>query len=76
MNYKYDKQYQTLQQFDLDGTLKASMQMPQSDIKKISKILQPIDVRVTSIEEVRQEFIDNFKENILRNVDFALKSDV
>ena len=33
--YKYDKEYQTLQQFDANGVLRSSMSMPQSDLNKL-----------------------------------------
>lgn len=55
-SYKYDKEYQTLQQFDANGLLRASMSMLQSDLNKLAQL--------------------NIKENILRNVDLELKSDV
>ena len=55
-NYKYDKEYQTLQQFDVNGVLRSSMSMPQSDLNELARL--------------------NIKENILRNVDLELKSDV
>jgi hypothetical protein len=54
--YKYDKEYQTLQQFDADGMLRSSMSMPQSDLNELARL--------------------NIKENILRNVDLELESDV
>lgn len=34
-HYKYDKEYQTLQQFDANGVLRSSMSMPQSDLQKL-----------------------------------------
>lgn len=34
-HYKYDKEYQTLQQFDANGVLRSSMSMPQSDLHKL-----------------------------------------
>lgn len=34
-HYKYDKEYQTLQQFDSNGVLRSSMSMPQSDLNKL-----------------------------------------
>lgn len=55
-SYKYDKEYQTLQQFDANGVLRSSMSMLQSDLNKLAQL--------------------NIKENILRNVDLELKSDV
>ena len=55
-NYKYDKEYQTLQQFDDKGMLRSSMFMPQSDLNQLARL--------------------NIKENILRNIDFAWKSEV
>lgn len=54
--YKYDKEYQTLQQFDANGVLRSSMSMPQSDLNELARL--------------------NIKENILRNVDLELKTDV
>jgi len=54
--YEYNKEYQTLQQFDADGMLRSSMSMPQSDLNELAVL--------------------NIKENILRNVDLELKSDV
>ncbi len=55
-HYKYDKEYQTLQQFDANGVLRSSMSMLQSDLNKLAQL--------------------NIKENILRNVDLEVKSDV
>lgn len=55
-NYKYDKEYQTLQQFDANGALRSSMSMPQSDLNELARL--------------------NIKENILRNVDLEVESDV
>lgn len=55
-SYKYNKEYQTLQQFDANGVLRSSMSMLQSDLNKLAQL--------------------NIKENILRNVDLELKSDV
>ena len=54
--YEYNKEYQTLQQFDADGMLRSSMSMPQSDLNELAVL--------------------NIKENILRNVDLELESDV
>lgn len=54
--YKYNKEYQTLQQFDAHGMLRSSMSMPQSDLNKLARL--------------------NIKENILRNVDTQVKTDV
>lgn len=54
--YEYNKEYQTLQQFDEDGVLRSSMSMPQSDLNELAVL--------------------NIKENILRNVDLELKTDV
>ena len=36
--YKYDKEYQTLQQFDQCGTLRSSMSMPQSDLNELARL--------------------------------------
>jgi hypothetical protein len=55
-HYKYDKEYQTLQQFDANGVLRSSMSMPKSDLNELARL--------------------NIKENILRNVDLELESDV
>lgn len=54
--YEYNKEYQTLQQFDAEGMLRSSMSMPQSDLNELARL--------------------NIKENILRNVDLELKTDV
>jgi hypothetical protein len=54
--YEYNKEYQTLQQFDANGVLRSSMSMPQSDLNELAVL--------------------NIKENILRNVDLELKTDV
>lgn len=54
--YEYNKEYQTLQQFDADGMLRSSMSMPQSDLNELAVL--------------------NIKENILRNVDLEVESDV
>lgn len=54
--YEYNKEYQTLQQFDADGMLRSSMSMPKSDLNLLAQL--------------------NIKENILRNVDLELKTDV
>lgn len=60
MNYKYEynKEYQTLQQFDANGMLRSSMSMPQSDLKKIHRIAY-MDYESTSLEQLRQEVLDN-----------------
>lgn len=55
-NYEYNKEYQTLQQFDANGVLRSSMSMPQSDLNELARL--------------------NIKENILRNIDLELKTDV
>jgi len=54
--YEYNKEYQTLQQYDEKGMLRSSMSMPQIDLNKLAQL--------------------NIKENILRNVDLELESDV
>jgi hypothetical protein len=36
--YKYDKEYQTLQQFDKYGILRSSMSMPQSDLNELARL--------------------------------------
>jgi hypothetical protein len=55
-HYKYNKEYQTLQQFDVNGVLRSSMSMPRSDLNKLATL--------------------NIRENIFRNVDLEVKSDV
>lgn len=37
-HYKYDKEYQTLQQFDANGVLRSSMSMPQSDLNELARL--------------------------------------
>ena len=50
-HYKYDKEYQTLQQFDINGVLRSSMSMPQVDLNKLASlnvkmnILRKVDVQ-------------------------------
>lgn len=50
--YKYNKEYQTLQQFDDCGILRSSMSMPQSDLNAlvvlncIENILHSLDTDV------------------------------
>lgn len=50
--YKYDKEYQTLQQFDEHGTLRSSMSMPQSDLNELARlnikenILRSVDTKL------------------------------
>lgn len=56
--YKYDKEYQTLQQFDENGMLRSSMSMPQSDLKKIHRIPY-MDCKNATLEQLRQEVLDN-----------------
>jgi hypothetical protein len=56
MNYKYEynKEYQTLQQFDANGVLRSSMSMPKSDLNLIAQlnikenILRSVDLEVKS----------------------------
>jgi hypothetical protein len=36
--YKYDKEYQTLQQFDANGVLRSSMSMPISDLSALARL--------------------------------------
>jgi hypothetical protein len=36
--YKYNKEYQTLQQFDANGVLRSSMSMPKSDLNLIAQL--------------------------------------
>lgn len=36
--YKYNKEYQTLQQFDKHGILRSSMSMPKSDLSLIAQL--------------------------------------
>ena len=51
-NYKYDKEYQTLQQFDANGVLRSSMSMPQSDLNELARlnikenILRSVDTKL------------------------------
>ncbi len=53
-NYKYNKDYQTLQQFDDKGVLRSSMSMPQSDLNELARlnikenILRSVDLEVKS----------------------------
>ncbi len=50
--YRYNKEYQTLQQFDEHGTLRSSMSMPQSDLHELSRlnirenILRVVDMKL------------------------------
>lgn len=50
--YEYNKEYQTLQQFDADGMLRSSMSMPKSDLNLIAQlnikenILRSVDLKV------------------------------
>lgn len=52
--YKYDKEYQTLQQFDANGALRSSMSMPQSDLQKLvilsyqENFMKDVDLEVKS----------------------------
>ena len=52
--YEYNKEYQTLQQFDANGVLRSSMSMPQSDLNELARlnikenILRSIDLEVKS----------------------------
>ena len=51
-NYKYDKEYHTLQQFDDKGVLRSSMSMPQSDLSELARlnikenILRGVDIEI------------------------------
>lgn len=36
--YEYNKEYQTLQQFDANGALRSSMSMPQSDLNELARL--------------------------------------
>jgi len=36
--YKYNKEYQTLQQYDEKGILRSSMSMPQTDLNKLAQL--------------------------------------
>ena len=53
-HYKYDKEYQTLQQFDANGVLRSSISMPKSDLNKLAQlnikenILRSIDLELES----------------------------
>jgi hypothetical protein len=50
--YEYNKEYQTLQQFDEYGVLRSSMSMPQSDLNELARlnikenILRSVDLEV------------------------------
>ena len=52
--YKYNKEYQTLQQFDANGVLRSSISMPKSDLNKLAQlnikenILRSIDLELES----------------------------
>lgn len=53
-NYKYNKEYQTLQQFDANGVLRSSMSIPQSDLQKLvilsyqENFMKDVDLEVKS----------------------------
>lgn len=53
-SYKYNKEYNTLQQFDEHGVLRSSMSMPQSDLNLIAQlnikenILRNVDLEAKS----------------------------
>jgi len=70
-HYKYDKEYQTLQQFDSNGVLRSSMSMPKLDLYKISKLDSKLNVE-RSIEELKSIVL----ENISQVVDIKVKTDV
>jgi hypothetical protein len=36
--YEYNKEYQTLQQYDEKGMLRSSMSMPQNDLNKLARL--------------------------------------
>jgi hypothetical protein len=36
--YKYNKEYQTLEQYDKNGILRACMSMPQSDLNELTRL--------------------------------------
>jgi len=36
--YEYNKEYQTLQQYDEKGMLRSSMSMPQTDLNKLAQL--------------------------------------
>ena len=50
--YEYNKEYQTLQQFDANGVLRSSMSMPQSDLNELAvlnikeNILRSVDLEL------------------------------
>ena len=52
--YKYNKEYQTLQQFDANGVLRSSMSIPQSDLQKLvilsyqENFMKDVDLEVKS----------------------------
>ncbi len=54
-NYKYDKEYQTLQQWDEHGVLRSSMSMPKSDLNLIAQlnikenILRNVDLELKTV---------------------------
>jgi hypothetical protein len=53
--YEYNKEYQTLQQFDADGMLRSSMSMPQSDLNELARlnikenILRSVDLELKTV---------------------------
>lgn len=52
--YKYNKEYQTLQQFDEYGVLRSSMSMSQDDLGKLAqlywnKILKDVDTKLKTV---------------------------
>ena len=53
--YEYNKEYQTLQQFDADGMLRSSMSMPQSDLNELAvlnikeNILRNVDLELKTV---------------------------
>lgn len=59
--YKYNKEYQTLQQFDECGILRSSMSMPRLDLYKISRLDSKINVE-RSIEELKSIVLENINQ--------------
>lgn len=53
--YEYNKEYQTLQQFDEDGMLRSSMSMPKSDLNLLAQlnikenILRNVDLELKTV---------------------------
>lgn len=54
MLYKYNDEYQTLQQWDEDGILRASMSMSKEDLWKISKL--SFNEKTIKILDLKEKF--------------------